>query len=132
MDLKEKIVSSYLAFEDHLDDNSPLHDIRNQAIKTFEEKGFPTKKEEAWKYTSLKSVLSQDYSVFPKQENALEYRDVKKYFIHDIDSYKIVFIDDRIVNRFQVTLASEIIRIKTRTGHQIPGNRTGFDHGNDL
>ncbi|WP_104735304.1 Fe-S cluster assembly protein SufD [Hanstruepera ponticola] len=95
MDLKDKIVSSYLAFEDHLDDNSPLHDIRNQAIKTFEEKGFPTKKEEAWKYTSLKSILNQDYSVFPKQENALEYRDVKKYFIHDIDSYKIVFVDGR-------------------------------------
>ncbi|NRA92486.1 MAG: 4Fe-4S binding protein, partial [Psychroserpens sp.] len=26
------------------------------------------------------------YSVFPKTENALEYKDVKKYFIHDIDT----------------------------------------------
>ena len=33
--------------------------------------------------------------MFPKQENALEYRDVKKYFIYDIDTYKIVFIDGK-------------------------------------
>ena len=47
------------------------------------------------KYTSLNSVLKHDYSVFPKHEDALEFKDVKKYFIHDIDSYKIVFIDGK-------------------------------------
>ena len=39
--------------------------------------------------------LKHNYSVFPNQETALEYRDVKKYFIHDIDTYKIVFIDGK-------------------------------------
>ncbi|MBT8309430.1 MAG: Fe-S cluster assembly protein SufD [Flavobacteriaceae bacterium] len=95
MELKEKLVSSFLAFENTIDIDSPVHDIRTEAIKVFEEKGFPSKKEEAWKYTSLNSVLKHDYSVFPKQENALEYREVKKYFLHDIDTYKIVFIDGK-------------------------------------
>jgi len=95
MDLKEKLISSFLAFENQTDLDSPIHDVRSEAIKTFEEKGFPTKKEEAWKYTSLNSILKHDYSVFPKQENALEYNTIKKYFIHDIDSYKIVFIDGK-------------------------------------
>lgn len=95
MDLKEKLISSFLAFENQVDIDSYVHDIRSEAIKTFENKGFPTKKEEAWKYTSLNTLLKQNYSVFPKQEKALEYRDVKKYFLYDIDSYKIVFIDGR-------------------------------------
>ncbi len=95
MDLKEKLLSSYLVFENKLDIDSPINDIRNEAIKTFEEKGFPSKKEEAWKYTSLNKVLKEDYSIFPKQENAIDYKDVKKYFIHDIDTYKIVFIDGK-------------------------------------
>ncbi len=82
-----------MAFEDQVDVDSPVHDIRTEAIKFFESKGFPTKKEEAWKYTSLNSILKNNYSVFPKQETALEFKEVKKYFIHDIDSYKIVFID---------------------------------------
>ncbi len=95
MELKEKLVSSFLAFENNVDVDSPVHDIRSEAIKGFEEKGFPSKKEEAWKYTSLNSILKHDYSVFPKQENAIEYRDVKKYFLHDIDTYKIIFIDGK-------------------------------------
>jgi Fe-S cluster assembly protein SufD len=95
MDLKEKLLSSFLVLEDQVDIDTYVHDIRNDAIKTFEEKGFPTKKEEAWKYTSLNKILKEDYSVFPKQEKALEYSDVKKYFIHDIDTYKIVFIDGK-------------------------------------
>lgn len=95
MDLKEKLLSSFMVFENKVDIDTYVHDVRNDAIKTFEEKGFPTKKEEAWKYTSLNKILKEDYSVFPKQENALEYKDIKKYFIHDIDTYKIVFIDGK-------------------------------------
>jgi Fe-S cluster assembly protein SufD len=93
MDLKDKLVSSFMAFENQVDVDSPIHDIRTEAIKNFENLGFPTKKEEAWKYTSLNTILKNDYSVFPKEETALEFKDVKKYFIHEIDSYKIVFVD---------------------------------------
>jgi len=93
MDLKEKLVSSFMAFEDGLDLDHPVHEERNIAIKNFETKGFPTKKDEAWKYTSLKGLQKIDFSIFPKQETALEYKDVKKYFLHDIDTYKIVFVD---------------------------------------
>ena len=95
MDLKEKLISSFLAFENEVDVDAYVHDIRSEAIKTFEDKGFPTKKEEAWKYTSLNRILKHNYSVFPRQDTTLEYRDIKKYFIHDIDSYKIVFVDGR-------------------------------------
>ena len=95
MDLKEKLLSSFLVFENQTDIDTYVHDVRNDAIKIFEEKGFPTKKEEAWKYTSLNKILKEDYSVFPKQEDAIEYKDIKKYFIDDIDTFKIVFIDGK-------------------------------------
>lgn len=93
MDLKEKLVSSFMAFENNVDIDHFVHDIRSEAIKNFENKGFPNKKQEAWKYTSLNSLLKIDFSIFPKEVNALEYKDVKKYFLHEIDTYKIVFID---------------------------------------
>ena len=93
MNLKEKLQSSYLAFEDHLQADSPLHDVRAKAMKSFEDKGFPSKKEEAWKYTSLNALLDKEYSIFPKNETAIEFNDVKKYFLNDIDTYKVVFID---------------------------------------
>jgi len=93
MDLKEKLLSSFMAFEECIDVHSELHDVRTLAIKNFEDKGFPTKKDEAWKYTSLNSVLKNDFTVFSKKENAIEFNHVKKYFLHEIDTYKLVFID---------------------------------------
>ncbi|MBW2961891.1 Fe-S cluster assembly protein SufD [Mesonia aestuariivivens] len=93
MELKDKLISSFFAFEEHVDVNTKVHNTRSEAMKNFEATGFPTRKDEDWKYTSLKSILKEDYSLFPKKEDAIEYKDVKKYFIHDIDAYTIVFID---------------------------------------
>ena len=71
--------------------------------KRFESEGFPAKKDEAWKYTSLGKVLKQDFSVFAKTEFAVEYKDVQPYFIHDIDSYKIVFVDGKYASHLSET-----------------------------
>jgi Fe-S cluster assembly protein SufD len=93
MELKEKMLASFMAFEEKIDTHSELHELRSNAIKNFENKGFPTKKEEAWKYTSLNSILKNDFSVFPKKENTIDFNEVKKFFLHEVDTYKIVFID---------------------------------------
>ena len=93
MEFKEKLISSYLAFEEDLDLTDSVHDTRAQALKIFEEKGFPSKKDELWKYTSLDAVIHKDYSLFPKSEASIELKDVKKYFLYDTDTYKVIFID---------------------------------------
>ena len=93
MDLKEKLVSSFLAFENTIDVDHPVHEIRSEALRNFEQKGFPSRKDEAWKYTSLNALQKNNFSLFPKEIGALDYKDVKAYFLHDIDTYKIVFID---------------------------------------
>ena len=51
--------------------------------KFFEKKGFPTRKDESWKYTSLNSIVKEDYALFPKSEKTIELRQVKKYFLYD-------------------------------------------------
>ena len=93
MKLSEKLLSSFLAFELDININSSLHNIRTDAIKRFEKLGFPNKKLEDWKYTSLNQITSEDYTVFAKQKNVLDFNKVKDYFINNIESYKIVFVD---------------------------------------
>lgn len=44
MELKDKLISSFLAFENRVDIDSPVHDVRSEAIKIFESQGFPSKK----------------------------------------------------------------------------------------
>ena len=87
MDLKEKLVASFMAFENrgNIDLDSKIHGIRSTAIEQFEKVGFPSKKDEEWKYTSLNALLKNDYSVFPKGDKAIELKDVKQYFLHEIE-----------------------------------------------
>ena len=93
MPLTEKLISSFLAFELDIDINSPIHSIRTNAIKKFEELGFPNRKLEDWKYTSLNRILKEDYTVFSKKKNVIDFKEVKNYFIDNIESYKIIFVD---------------------------------------
>ena len=93
MELKEKLLDSHLAFEEQSVVNETVQNLRGKALKVFHDKGFPTKKIEAWKHTSLNSLISKDYALFPKTDLNIELKKVKQYFLYDIDTYKIVFID---------------------------------------
>lgn len=95
MDLKDKLVSSFLAFENKggLDLDSNVHSIRTKAIQNFEKEGFPTKNNEEWKYTSLKPLLNNDYCLFPSNEKSVGFKDIKDFLINDIESYNLIFID---------------------------------------
>ena len=73
MSLKEKLVSSFLAFELDADINSPVHDIRSKSIKAFEKIGFPDRKNEFWKYTPIKKVLSEELTVFKKKRHLIDF-----------------------------------------------------------
>ena len=95
MELKEKLAASFLAFENkgNIDLDAKTHSIRLKAIQNFEKKGFPTKDEEAWKYTSIKPLLKHDFSLFPTTQKPVGFKNVKKYLINEIESYNLIFID---------------------------------------
>lgn len=93
MDLKDKLLDSHIAFEEELGPKDSIQKLRNQALKTFEAKGFPSKKLENWKYTSLNSLIQDDYLLFPKSEKAVALNEIKHVFLYEVDTYKVVFID---------------------------------------
>jgi len=103
IDLKEKLLSSFIAFENQTNIDSYAHEVRSEAIKQFESIGFPNKKLENWKYTSLKNLLNTDYTVLPEINNVLEFKNIKKYLIDDIDSYKIIFVDGKYCSHLSET-----------------------------
>ncbi|MRI63050.1 Fe-S cluster assembly protein SufD [Ornithobacterium rhinotracheale] len=65
---------------------------QTQAFEEFVQEGFPTTKNEEWRFTNLKPVISQEYNL-KLNEEALNLRDVEQYFIPELDSYKIVFVN---------------------------------------
>ena len=93
MDFKEKLLDSHLVFEQDVDLLHPIHKYRKEALKRFEEDGFPSKRDELWKYTSLASIIQKDYHLSPTTDSNIELKDIKKYSLNDLDSFKLVFID---------------------------------------
>lgn len=93
--LQDKLSSSFIVFENDLNGEvrTALHEKRRKAMLHFEREGFPSVRHEEWKYTNLKPILKHDYRVFQQGENTLEFKDVKRYFLHDIDTYKLVFVN---------------------------------------
>ncbi len=59
MELKEKLISSFWGLDSSVEVADHINDLRGVAIKIFEQSGFPSKKEEAWKYTSLNKIVNQ-------------------------------------------------------------------------
>ena len=93
MELKETLLSSYLAFDAEDGPQNKLQKHRREAIDVFENQGFPTRKLEDWKYTSLRGLTKESFSVFPKKEVSLKLDNVRDYILQDVDTYKIVFVD---------------------------------------
>jgi len=94
IDLKENLVSRHLVFNEKNQKNKWIDDLRHEAIEIFDKEGFPNKKNEEWKYTNLAPLLKTDYKLFPESEEiSIGYQDVKRYFIHDMDAYNIVFVN---------------------------------------
>ncbi|MDO4728217.1 MAG: Fe-S cluster assembly protein SufD [Bacteroidota bacterium] len=89
MSLQQKWIDLFQSFENKED---ILKDTRSEALSFFRQKGFPTKKDEAWKYTSLSALLKNDFQIIPSKQNAINRADIQDYWVQP-DSYKVVFVD---------------------------------------
>jgi len=68
---------------------------KNQLLNSFFEKGFPTIQDEEWKYTSLKKLISEDYSI-EKPGSILSDLDISNYSLGFEN--KIVFSDGKLIS----------------------------------
>lgn len=70
-----------------------LADNRLDALKKFQNTGFPTQRMENWKYTDIKAITRKNFIV---SERVLEQVDVDflaRARMHDIECHELVFID---------------------------------------
>lgn len=91
MILKDNLLAAFPSI-DSSKESDAYKEIRKKAIKSFEEKGFPTRKQEAWKYTSLNSLLREPYQM-DFQEDKVDVDKIKSYFLSNTDTYKAVFVN---------------------------------------
>lgn len=73
----------------------PLADVRKAAFEKFKAVGFPTVKNEDWKYTNLQPLLKKDYVGFDvyRQEIMVDSDVVQGFSIPELDAYRVVVVN---------------------------------------
>jgi Fe-S cluster assembly protein SufD len=67
--------------------------MRTNGIEVFKNLGFPTTKDEEWKYTSLNKCIKRDYDFGAEFSLDIRSEDVDRFLCTSIDSYKLVFVN---------------------------------------
>src|SRR5690625_1717121 len=91
MSLKDNLLAVFPTIDSEKESDD-FKEIRKTAIKNFDAKGFPTRKEEAWKYTSLNPILREEYKL-DFQDKKVDTEKIKSYFLPNADTYKVVFVN---------------------------------------
>lgn len=88
LEVKDKYISLYNRSLDLLRNDSPdfVNNLRTKAIEKFAKLGIPSKSNEEYKYTDLRSVFSADYKNYLSAQNI-------KFNIDDIFSCEVPNID---------------------------------------
>lgn len=109
MKLQDKLSQSFEALCGQLTglESVDLLDLRAQSFDYFESQGFPTNKDEEWKYTSLNRIIKRDFDFDYKESSALLPQDIAPFLCADIDSYQLVFINGMFNAPLSKTVAQE-------------------------
>lgn len=95
---KEQIEGDFKGLSEGLDFKNPdyLISIREVAFSYFQENGFPTLRNEDWKYTPVKPYLKESF-VFDTEDTAHGFDPAKEdYFAKSIEGYKVYIVDGHI------------------------------------
>lgn len=94
--------------------NGDLLDIRRKALELFKAKGFPTPKNEEWKFTNLSPFLNDDFSFVPggyKEEAIIAA--VNKAIIPGLDAYLLVLVNGQIQPALSVFPEANLVSIQS-------------------
>jgi Fe-S cluster assembly protein SufD len=95
MALYEQIINNHPEFLQTLR-HSFLNDKRTAALRKFEALGFPTKKDEEYKYTNLKEITEKAYNFFPKEEHHITKEQIDELHLGEEHFDWIVFINGQL------------------------------------
>lgn len=91
--------SAYVEAFAHVRESLPGHGVgwleslRERAIKRFGKAGFPTPKDEVWKFTNLRALTRQTFTPAPCQENSVVLDDLSPHLPQGLDCHRMVFVD---------------------------------------
>ena len=72
-----------------------LNAERTKGFEFFMEKGFPTLKDEEWKYTNIQSALKKNWVLNAHNNIEIDFNDIKQYIINQEEHHLLLVIDGK-------------------------------------
>lgn len=69
-----------------------LQEIRKEALSRFTQLGFPSSKQEEWRFTNIRPILERPY-LRPGGSSTFPQADLERFEVDGLDSYRLVFIN---------------------------------------
>src|SRR5687768_12628232 len=92
-DYKSKVVAAFENREKSAD-TAALYTRRQEAIRHFDRLGFPTTKNEEWKYTDVKNLLKKEFDFTSSQHlSVTQPENLRSLLIPDTNANIIVFVN---------------------------------------
>lgn len=138
-DAKQWYLSNFDRFESSLNgsQNGPFHAIRKKAISRFADLGFPTTRNEEWKYTSVAPILEHKFNLASGSVNVSK-ETVSRFLFDGVAKNVLVFVNghfDESLSQLQSLpqgLIVDNLRNVISNGSPLPEKyHTGFESTNE-
>jgi Fe-S cluster assembly protein SufD len=73
-----------------------LDSLRTRAIEQFAETGLPTIRDEVWKFTNLRALGRDLYTLAPARENGIAVGDLTPHLPAGLECHRLVFVNGRL------------------------------------
>ncbi len=95
--MKDQNTEKYFqAFNAHFNGQrkQPFHKIREEAVENFNTLGFPTTKNEEWRFTNIARLAKSNFTIADsKKVSQISIEDIRPFLLKDWKGAQIVFID---------------------------------------
>lgn len=113
--LKEQLIQ---AFKDSAKNGLSFKSVREKYIQQFDADGFPTVKDEEWKYTNLLPLTIKDYA-FENTDGSINKEQLEEFILTDTDSYFLVFVNGILSKEFStITEGAFVVGSLKHNNHQ--------------
>ncbi len=95
LDLKQRLLTEFSHRESSLNGSreTPLNVLRREAMARFQELGFPTIRNEEWKYANVMPAIALPFVTATGSTSALTQDHVNSFMIQGVDAHVLVFVN---------------------------------------
>lgn len=96
LSLYDELISSFDEIAGSTTKSDVAHNAREKGLKSFKATGFPTRRNEEWKYTNITPYLQEKYIVDGFESPSLQNELITKAQIPHLDAYQLVIVNGQL------------------------------------